>query len=221
MNLNNAIVAELDIEVPPLDFAAVEQFCDSTRKAYRESKHSIVDAAHAQRNFRQFPWERRVLERDNEIMHDVWSVDAFADVKKIIDQLEVDEAGRSVVMIFQDGQPGYDLNFHFDNIGVLGFRICFGLSDEPFLEFSRIKDEFRQHTLNLGNGKLLTDMLEPRVLSFTPSKPNCVLVVNGDSYPHRVHVSTEQSTKKRAVFVVYGKAKRLDFPVVQSLEKSL
>lgn len=217
MNLNNAIVAELDITVPPLDFTLVEQFCDATKEAYLKSKHSTVDSVYMSRNSRTYPWERRVLERNNEVLYDAWGV--FASVKDVIDKLEVDEDGRSVVMIFQSGQPEYDFNFHFDNTEVLGFRICFGLSDKPFLEFSKVKDAFQKHALNLG--KLSVDMMEPEVLSFTPSKSNCVLVVNGDTHPHRVPVLPEQATLPRAVFIVYGKMKRFDFPVVQSLEKSL
>lgn len=217
MNLNNVIVAELDITVPPLDFTLVEQFCDATKEAYLKSRYSTVDSVYMSRNSRTYPWERRVLERNNKVLYNAWAV--FAPVKDVIDKLEVDEDGRSIVMIYQSGQPDYDFNFHFDNTEVPGFRICFGLSDKPFLEFSKVKDEFQKHALNLG--KLSADMMEPEVLSFTPSKSNCVLVVNGDTHPHRVPVLPEQAALPRAVFIVCGKMKRFDFPVVQSLEKSL
>jgi hypothetical protein len=219
VNLNNVIVAELDISVPELDFNEIENFCAATRDAYLNSRRSNVDKIYFERNARVYPWNRRVLEYDNEVLYDVWKNPAFKPVKTVIDQLGVDEKFRCVNMIFQDGQPEYDFNFHFDNTHQIGFRICFGLTKTPFLEFSKIKSEFKSHALGLG--KLSSDMLHDEIFAFTPSKRNCVLAVNGDSHPHRVPVSEDLRFTKRAVFIVYGNATHLDFPVVQSLEKSL
>ena len=115
------IAGELDIEVPSLSFDAVESFFAETEQSYRKSAFFTEDSIYRQRNDREYPWERRVLEfRGKKIYpYDTHqSLNAFVDT---IEKLPVSKENRTIILIVQKTQGDYDFNFHFDaELGLTG-----------------------------------------------------------------------------------------------------
>jgi hypothetical protein len=129
-------------------------------------------------------------------------IESFTEFNYIFDfaRQYVDDA--LVIMLYQKNQEkDYDFNFHFDADMPHGYRICFGLDiEKPFLEFSKIKDDYAVHARELK--QITLDMMEDRIYTLTPMRSNTVMQINGIDHPHRVPLT---NSTNRLVFIVNGK----------------
>jgi len=201
------IAAEIDIQVPHISAELMEDFFKISKFAHEKSKASDEEKIYFERNQKKYPWDRRVLEFNGNILHNYRKHPAFNDIVPIIEQLPILLEDRVVLLIGQPVQSDYDFNWHFDNDHGYGFRICFGLTlNKTFLEFSKLKPEFSYCAPAIGkNGleKIETHMVEEKIYSITPQKSNTILCINGSQYPHRV--PPDNSVNARFVLIVRGK----------------
>ncbi len=200
------IYGEIDAAVPDISLDAVSEFIRDSKEQHISLGHSKEEEVYFERNNREYPWNRRILQFKNRKFYNYNLLDPFKEVYKVIEQLPIRDEDRIVLLLQQNQQPAYDFNFHFDNDNPFGFRICFGLdTNKVFLEQSRIKSEFKQHALELK--RIEDTMVEDRVYKITPLKSNTVFILNGHEYPHRVPVD---NNLQRAVLVVRGKLESLN-----------
>lgn len=200
------IYGELDIDVPKLSIEKFDDFFKKTETTHKNLRHSIEEDVYFQRNKKNYPWLRRVLEIKGDQCHDYRSYAIFFPITKIIDILPIRRESRIVTILYQKEQPEYDFNFHFDNDKTYGFRICFGLAlRRAFLELSKIKDEYQQHALDLK--KIENFMVESDIIEIVPKKSNTVICLNGFRYPHRVPINSNGS---RVSIIVRGEVTGLE-----------
>jgi hypothetical protein len=200
------INGELDIEVSNISIDAIDNFVKESKDLHVRLGHSKEEDVYFERNKRQYPWNRRVLQHKNTYFHNSDSREEFKEIYRIMNQLPIKEENRIVLLLQQNERQHYDFNFHFDNDNPFGFRICLGLDvNKVFLEQSKIKDAYKNHALELG--KIDDYMVNDSVFEIRPTKENTVLILNGNKFPHRVPVNNGSS---RAVFVVRGKLESLD-----------
>jgi hypothetical protein len=200
------IAAELDYNVPSIPMEDVNLFIEATKESYEKSLFFKEDLIYKERNSREYPWTRRVLEFNGNKIYPYDTRGAFVPFMDLINSLPVDHKTRTVILISQNEQTDYDFNFHFDGEIDYGFRICNGIdTTQPFLEFSQLKDEYVQHARD--RKKIENNMVHEQLYSLTPKKSNTVLCINGHSFPHRVPIN---SAKNRFVIIVKGQISNLE-----------
>lgn len=209
------IAAELDYDVPAINMEDVNHFLDATKESYEKSVFFKEDLIYKERNLREYPWTRRVLEFNGNKIYPYDTRGAFVPLMDLINSLPVDHKTRTVILISQNEQTNYDFNFHFDGEADYGFRICNGINTtQPFLEFSKLKDEYVQHARD--RKKIENNMVHEQLYSLTPKKSNTVLCINGQSFPHRVPIN---AAKNRFVIIVKGQISNLESqPYLQILD---
>ena len=121
------IAGELDIEVPSLNFNLLLPFLKDSETFYKNSNSYKEEIRYRYRNQREYPWIRRKLEDFGIEIYNYRTLDFFKPLVKLIDSLPIVPSTRIVLLIYQDRQPAYDFNYHFDRDDTYGFRICFGL----------------------------------------------------------------------------------------------
>jgi len=192
------VAGELRIIVPDIDLESVAEFINYTRDEYEQSTFFLEDNVYFKRNNRHYPWNRRVLEFKGVKFFNYDKQPPFDTVMPIVDSLPVTE--KTVILLYQESQDGYDFNFHFDAELDYGFRICFGLdTTKTFLELGQLKDEYIEHARQ--RKKINNDMVTDRIYKLDPLRSNTVLCLNATHYPHRVPINSNQP---RAVLIVKG-----------------
>jgi hypothetical protein len=204
------VAGELNLEVPNIPASEFLTFIEETEELHLQSvSMSREERIYAERNNRSYPWNRRLLEHNGNCFYNYRNVKPFSDIVPIINQLPIVPSSRTVLLLYQNVQPAYDFNWHFDNDEGYGFRICIGLDTTvSFLEFVRIKNEFKNYCKTLQ--RIESNMVHNTIYSITPKKSNTVLYINGNQYPHRVPIS---NGKQRASIIVRGQLipKELEF----------
>ena len=198
------IYGELNVDVPNLSLTEIEQFISDTTE-FHESTHSKEEKVYFQRNNRNYPWDRRVLEFNGKEFYNYKSINPFKKIKNIIESLTIIKESRCVTMLYQKEQSEYDFNFHFDNDDSHGFRICFNLDiNKIFLEIASLKHEF----IDLPNGsKIENYMVKEKIYDVIPNKTNTIFCIAGKKYPHRVPVN---NSSQRVSIIVRGKITTLE-----------
>jgi len=202
------IYGEVNIEVPDIPFDVLKSFIKNTADEHVRLGHSKEEEIYFQRNNRKYPWDRRLLEYDGKLFHNYNRLEYFDKIYQIIESLPIknNDNNRLVLMLFQETQPEYDFNFHFDKDNPMGFRICFGLDTaKTFLEQARIKPEFQQHALELK--KIENHMVEDQIYAIKPMRKNTVFCLDSRWYPHRVPV---EGNRSRVAIVVRGTLESID-----------
>jgi hypothetical protein len=200
------IYGEIDVEVPNIPFEELKKFIDDTCLEHIKLGHAKEEETYFQRNNRKYPWERRILEYAGTVFYNYKNTKPFDQIYKIIESLPINGNDRVILMLYQEHQPEYDFNFHFDNDNPMGFRICLGLNtDKPFLEQAKIKPEFHQHALQLK--KIEDHMVEEHRYTIKPIRSNTAFCLNANSYPHRVPIG---SNTCRVAIVVRGTVGSID-----------
>lgn len=191
------LAAELDLIVPKEPKLEFEDFLANTLEKYKII--SNVEDAYFTRNNRVYPWNRRILMFNGKL---VGGMEKFVELDNIFTFAFLHFRDPTVIMLYQKEQHfDYDFTFHFDGEYPYGFRVCYGLDiEKPFLEFSKLKDEFVEGARKFAQIK--EHMVEDKVYTLSPTRSNTVLQINGVNYPHRVPLN---SSTNRLVFIVYGK----------------
>lgn len=205
------IYGEIDVEVPNISLEELKKFIDDTAIEHITLGHSKEEDTYLRRNNRKYPWERRILEYAGRVFYNYKNTKLFDQIYKVIEKLPINrDEHRVVLMLYQETQPNYDFNFHFDNDNPMGFRICLGLdTDKPFLEQAKIKPEFHQHALQLK--KIEDYMVEEYQYTIKPIRSNTVFCLNADSYPHRVPIGSNTSRVAIVVKGIVGSIDHLNF----------
>lgn len=197
------IAAELDVVLPKLSFTSLYKFLKDTEHAhFSVEDFSKEESVYFERNHKNYPWERRILEYEGEIFYDYRNKKLFKNLISIIDSFPIIKDTRVVILLFQKKQEEYDFNYHFDKDEKYGFRICYNLNTNiPFLEFAKLKKEYSyvRNTLE----KIQPFMVENNTYNLIPTKKNTVLMFDGVEYPHKVPVVNGNS--KRLSIIVRGK----------------
>lgn len=192
------IIGELNIEIPEIPERNVSEFLDYSKDYHILHGHSKEEDRYFARNNRKYPWYRRVLEYKGTKFYDY---ENWFNISKILNSIPILQKDRTIILLHQNEQLEYDFNFHFDNDAPIGYRLCYGLNTtKKFLELSKIKQEYKDHALQLN--KIEPFMLYDKIYSIVPIKSNTLIRLNGEDYPHRVPV---ENNKCRTVFVIYGK----------------
>ena len=63
------IAGELQITVPQVSFNDIDNFIRETAELHHASKMSLEEKAYMQRNNREYPWDRRLLEYEGKTFH--------------------------------------------------------------------------------------------------------------------------------------------------------
>lgn len=197
------IAAELDINLPPLDLERVKKFINDTHDLhFSNQSFSREEVIYRERNGRQYPWDRRLLEYCGKSFYDYLEDEPFVQLAPVIKSLPIVENTRVVLLLYQEEQQYYDFNFHFDKDENFGFRICYGLNtEEQFVEFAKLKNEFLyvRDTLESIKDYMVEDIKYPLV----PKNSNTVFLFNGSRCPHRVPLTNTKS--RRLAIIVRGK----------------
>ena len=200
------IAAELDYNVPSIPMEDVNLFIEATKESYEKSLFFKEDLIYKERNSREYPWTRRVLEFNGNKIYPYDTRGAFVPFMDLINSLPVDHKTRTVILISQNEQTDYDFNFHFDGEIDYGFRICNGIdTTRPFLEFSQLKDEYVQHARD--RKKIENNMVKEEIYDVIPKKTNTIFCIAGKKYPHRVPVN---NSFQRVSIIVKGKITTLE-----------
>jgi hypothetical protein len=200
------IAGEIDIEVPDIEFDQILKFIKDTEILHRESKVSMEEKLYTERNKRQYPWNRRLLELNGVPFFNYRNISPFNQLCNLIDSLPINPETRTVLLLNQKIQLDYDFNFHFDGDDQYGFRICLGLDiNKSFLEMAKLRSEFID--LNSRSNKIEEYMVELPTHQIIPSKSNTVFCINGSVYPHRVPINNSCT---RSVIIVRGKLTNID-----------
>jgi hypothetical protein len=200
------IAGELDVQVPDIDFSDIEEFLKRTKDYHNSTVFSKEEKIYFERNKREYPWDRRVLEYNGTEFYDYQKNKPFNILSNLINTLPIDKKSRVVLLLSQSAQRDYDFNFHFDADLTHGFRICIGLDTTiPFLEIGELKPEFYHYSKNLN--KIEDYMMSDKIYNIIPRRPNTVICLSGSKYPHRVPVN---SSKNRFVLIVRGNVLSMD-----------
>lgn len=200
------IIGEVDIEVPTIPFDSVTEFLNSSKKFHEGSVYSKEEYIYRERNNREYPWDRRVLEYQGTEFYNYLDTDPFSKLKKIINSLPIEKDSRVVLLLSQKEQNNYDFNFHFDADNQYGFRICLGLDiNKPFLEIGELKPEFYEHGKSLK--KIEDHMTTGKLYPITPMKSNTVFCLSGEKFPHRIPIN---GGYQRFVLIVRGNIDSID-----------
>lgn len=200
------IYGEIDITVPNIPLEHFIEFVNSTKNSHVSYGHSIEEEIYFSRNKRKYPWNRRILEHNENTYHEYNNHKCFEPLVDIMDKLPVKKGKRVILLLHQQQQLEYDFNFHFDKDKPYGFRICLGLdTNKSFLEQSKLKDEYLQHALDLK--KIENYMVHDKIYTIKPKKSNTVFCLNGDRFPHRVPVD---SNSQRVSIIVRGELENLE-----------
>lgn len=193
------IAGELDVNVPAMDFSALEDFIQLSKNTHVSTDMSREERIYQQRNSRPYPWERRLLENNGVMLHNYNNHPAFAQLVETLDRLPIVKSTRLVLLLSQIAQSDYDFNFHFDRGGPYSFRICLGLdTNKVFLEMSKLKSEFLQMS---WKDRILPHHVEDKKYNIIPTKTNTVFCIESKKYPHRVPIN---NSSMRLVLVVSG-----------------
>jgi hypothetical protein len=191
------IAGECDISLPDISFEEIKNFIESTKFQHENSMSYKEENAYYQRHGKILPWNRRILEVNGNPYYNYKLRHPFIKLTKIIDSLPIIKSSRVILLISQEEQSDYDLNFHFDLDNGYGFRICYGLdTSKAFIEMSKLKSEYLENRTGIRQ-----DMLEDKIYQVIPSKSNTVFCLNGYNYPHRVPVNNSGS---RFVLIIRG-----------------
>jgi hypothetical protein len=194
------IAGECDISLPDISFEEIKDFVESTKFLHENSKSYKEEKTYYQHHGKMLPWNRRILEVDGNPYHNYRIRNPFVKLTPIIDSLPIVKSSRVILLISQEEQFDYDLNFHFDLDNGYGFRICYGLdTDKPFIEMSKLKSEYLEN--NNARSNINQNMLEDKIYKVIPTKSNTVFCLNGYNYPHRVPVTNSGS---RFVLIIRG-----------------
>lgn len=213
------IAGEIDLAVPDIDLVHVEQFLAQTHEIHNNSRTSSEEKGYKQRNDREYPWQRRVLEYLNKPIYDY---SLFPEINKIIEMthtLPIVPATRTSLMLYQNSQKTYDFNWHFDVDTEQGFRICFNLNTEiPFVQLAKLKPEFEyvSKTFERIENHMVDESNQHEIY---PTRKNTVFLLNRRNYPHKVPVFERSS--QRCVIIVSGKITDPNFNFLQRIDDEL
>jgi hypothetical protein len=192
------IAGECDISLPDISFEEIKDFVESTKFQHENSISYNEEKTYYQHHGKMLPWNRRILEVKGNPYYNYKRRHPFIKLTKIIDSLPIIKSSRVILLISQEEQSDYDLNFHFDLDNGYGFRICYGLdTSKAFIEMSKLKSEYLEN----NRTGIRQDMLEDKIYQVIPSKSNTVFCLNGYNYPHRVPVNNSGS---RFVLIIRG-----------------
>lgn len=203
------IAAELNLEVPTIDFNQIELFLVETLVEHSlNTNSSREEKVYELRNRRSYPWQRRILEFQGKPCHDYRNKNPFKILNGLLDNLPVDPTDRTILMIYQKQQPDYDFNYHYDGDREYGFRVCFNLdTDKVFVEFAKLREEYSY--VRESREKILDNMIDStHVYQLKPIKTNTVFCFNRLQYPHRVPLSSHDN---RLVLIVQGTLQKQKF----------
>lgn len=215
------IAGELNLEVPQILYTDVVDFFHQTEEEHKKYNTLYKDEEiYKKINSRPHPWQRRLLEFKGIPLYNYRNKKLFSGLIPVIDQLPIVPTTRMVLLLFQNPQPPYDFGWHFDGDKQYGFRICIGVdTDKPFLEFIKIKEDYRYASTERAV-VIDSNMLEGNIYQIFPSKPNTVICINGEHYPHRVPIAGKLSTT-RVVVIVKGKLTTTEFDLSQRITNEL
>lgn len=209
------IASELNLYVPYINLFDIRNFLQTTKKDHDSIiSFSNEEKTYEHRNSRPYPWHRRVIELQGQKQFDLTDNIEFNKIYKVIDQLPLVKNKRNVLIIYQDQQPEYDFNFHFDGDKEYGFRICFNLDpSKVFLEFAKLKQEFLY--IKENRQKIENHMVDYKIYKLYPSSTNTIFCINGKNFPHRVPVMANSS---RLVVIVHGELDQEEFKKLNYLQ---
>lgn len=196
------IAGEINIEIPNIDITKLEKFLAETKEIHSNSRTSAEEKVYQQRNNREYPWTRRILEYNGKPIYDFSIYPEMQRILTIADNLPINPATRLILMLFQTAQKEYDFNWHFDGDTQYGFRICFGLDTSiPFVQLTKLKPDYEYVSKTLE--RIESHMVyEDKQYDLYPTKENTVFMLNRKIYPHRVPVF--ENSKMRCVIIVQG-----------------
>jgi len=202
------IAAELDLYLPAIDLEEVKKFIKETEIIhFSNQSFSKEEVIYRERNGKPYPWNRRLLEYCGKYFYNYLDEGPFVKLAPVIKSLPIMENTRVVLLLHQEEQKNYDFNFHFDKDENFGFRICYGLdTEEPFVEFAKLKNDFL-HVRNTLE-PIKNYMIEDIKYSLVPKNKNTVFLFNGNSFPHRVPLTTVKSN--RIAIIVRGKLTEIE-----------
>lgn len=211
------ITGELNIEVPNISYVDIDTFIADTAEVHNSSKMSLEEQTYKERNNRNYPWDRRILEFEGRIFHNYREYEPFKELINLIDSLPIKPSTRVVLMLNQRSQGDYDFNWHFDKDKPFGFRICLGLDvTKPFLEFTKLKDDYKEYNTNMK--RIEPYMVDENIFNIVPTKTNTVLCVNGERYPHRVPLN---GGTERCAIIVRGELLTTELDFCQRIDDEL
>ena len=211
------ITGELQLTVPQLSFNDINEFVMETAEYHYSSNMSLEEQTYKQRNNRDYPWDRRVLEFEGRPFHTYKEHKAFKHLVELIELLPIKPTTRVVLLLCQKNQSDYDFNWHFDKDNLFGFRICTGLdTTKPFLEFAKLKEEYKEYNKNMK--RIEPYMVEEEIFNIIPTKSNTVICVNGERYPHRVPLNQGIN---RCSIIVRGELLSPDLNFCQRIDDEL
>ena len=215
------IAGELSLEVPQISYTDVVKFFQQTEEEHKKYNTLYKDEEiYKKINSRPHPWQRRLLEFKGVPRYNYRNKKLFSELLPVIDQLPIVLKTRQVLLLFQNPQPPYDFGWHFDGDRQYGFRICIGVdTDKPFLEFIKIKENY-SYVKTERAMVIDSNMVEGNVYQIIPSKPNTVICINGEYYPHRVPIDHGLSLA-RVVVIVKGELTTTEFDLSQRITNEL
>ena len=78
------IYGELNVDVPNLPPTEIEHFISDTKEFHELSIYSKEEKVYFQRNNRDYPWDRRVLEFNGKEFYNYKSLNPFKKIKNLI-----------------------------------------------------------------------------------------------------------------------------------------
>lgn len=213
------IAGELDLDVPKIDLSEIEKFLVDTHEIHLNSRTSTEEKIYQQRNDREYPWQRRVLEFKGKSIYDYSEYPELKKFFSFIDTLPVNAINRTSVMLYQTNQKSYDFNWHFDGDTQYGFRVCVGLDKSvPFVQLGKLKPNYEHVTKTFE--KIENFMIEEnKQYDLYPSKENTVFLLNRLNCPHRVPII--ENSKQRCVIIVFGDTFDLNLKYIQRIDDDL
>lgn len=203
--MNNIIANELDIVLPNIEISEIVEVCHITNREYIE-KYNHLEKNWELREGVVYPWIRRILKLGGKHM---FNVNNYPKFEYIFEMAETLIENPNIALIYQKTQPNRDFGFHFDSQS-FGYRFCYGLdTTQPFVEFSKIKDE---HITSRSYFR--EDMFEEFNCEFIPKRKNTVIGLAGLRFPHRVPFT---NAIERYVFLAEGNPKMHNYNKLQEL----
>ena len=213
------IAGELNVELPNVDIVKLEKFITDTEEIHSNSRTSAEEKVYYQRNNREYPWTRRVLEYNGKLIYDYSTYLEIQKILKVADSLPINRASRIILMLFQTSQKEYDFNWHFDSDTQYGFRVCFGLDKSiPFVHLTKLKPEY-EHVSKTFERIESHMVYEDIQYDLYPTKENTVFMLNRKIYPHKVPVV--ENSKMRCVIIIQGELMESNLDFLQRIDDEL